>query len=126
MTDATRARLWRWAAIVPLIALGALAVASGTHDTTQAEGARQRMQATAQLVYGVAALLAALTLAMRSPLARRVFRIFAVAIVVAAGLAPVAWGGSSWWTGILAALVGALIAWLIWIPFRRGEAPPPA
>ena len=123
MSDATRARVWRWVAIVLLVALCGLGLNSARDDWTHTTDFGQRLQVAAQFAYGVAGLLAALTLAMRSPLARHFFRMFAVAAVVAAGLAPVVWGESAWWTGILAAFGGALIAWLLWLPFKRGEAP---
>ena len=126
MTDATRARIWRWVAIVPLIALGALALTGGGHDLTQSRNAVQRMQVAGQFVFGIGALLSAVALAMRSPFARRFYRVFAVGLAAAAALAPVAWTDARWWAGAVALLVSLLIAWLIWIPFARGDRPPPA
>jgi uncharacterized membrane protein YccC len=69
-------------------------------------------------------MLAAVALAARWPFARRLFRIFAIGTTLAAGLAPVYWGEQPWWTGVLAALGGLAIAWLIWLAFRRGDATP--
>ncbi|HEX8849422.1 MAG TPA: hypothetical protein VF761_07820 [Gemmatimonadaceae bacterium] len=125
MTDATRARIWRWVAMVPLIALGALALTGGSHDLTQSRTAVQRMQVAGQFVFGIAALLSAVALAMRSPLARRFYRMFVVGVAAAAGLAPVAWAEASWWQGAVALLGALVIAWLIWLPFERGDRPPP-
>ena len=127
MTDATRARIWRWVAIVPLIALGALALTGGSHDLTQSRNALQRAQVAGQFVFGIGALLSAVALAMRSPLARRFYRMFAVGLLIAAALAPVAWADAPWWQGAVAFFAALLIAWLIWLPFERGDRrSPPA
>ena len=121
MTPERRARVWRWVAIVLLVTICATGLNSARDSWAGAATAGQRAQNAAQLIYGVSGLLAAVALAARWPLARRLFRIFAIAITVAAALAPVVWGQASWWTGLLAAVVGALIAWLIWLAFVRGE-----
>ena len=104
-----------------LVALCATGLNSGRDDWRGAMTTGQRAQVAAQLTYGLSGLLAALALAARWPFARRLFRIFAIAVTLAAGLAPVVWGESPWWTGLLAAIAGALIAWLIWLAFVRGD-----
>jgi hypothetical protein len=121
VTPERRARIWRWVAIVLLVALCAAGLNSGRGDWRGAMTAGQRAQVAAQLTYALSGLLAAVALAARWPFARRLFRIFAIAVTLAAGLAPVVWGESPWWTGLLSALAGALIAWLIWLAFVRGE-----
>lgn len=121
MNPATRERVWRWLAIVLLVGMCGTGINSALDSWPGATNAGQRMQSAAQIVYSVAGLLAAVALAARWPFARRFFRIFAIATIVAAGLAPVVWGETAWWTGVLAALGGALIAWLIWLPFVRGD-----
>lgn len=121
MTPQSRARVWRWVAIVLLVVLCGTGMNSARDAWPAMQSAGQRAQTAAQVIYSLAGLLAAVALAARWPIARRLFRIFAIAIVVAAALAPTVWGGSAWWTGIPAAAVGALIAWLIWLPFVRGE-----
>ncbi|HEX2780388.1 MAG TPA: hypothetical protein VHM30_12870 [Gemmatimonadaceae bacterium] len=123
MKPATRERAWRWLAIVLLVAMCATGINSALDSLPDARTAGQRMQSAAQIIYSVAGLLAAVALAARWPFARRFFRIFAIATIIAAGLAPVFWGGTAWWTGVLAAIVGAIIAWLIWLPFVRGDRP---
>ena len=126
MSTGTRARIWRWVAILALVALCALGINSAMDDWTHVENAGQRMQVAAQFTYGVAGLLAAVALAARWPFARRFFRIFTIAAMLAAGLAPVYWGLSPWWTGLLAALGGLAIAGLIWLAFKRGDVAPAA
>ena len=126
MSPGHRARVWRWVAIVLLVALCATGLNSARDSWPSVMTTGQRAQNAAQLTYGVAGLLAAVALAARWPIARRLFRIFAIAVTLAAGLAPVVWGETAWWTGAIAAVVGALIAWLIWLAFVRGERVDPA
>ena len=121
MNPARRARIWRWVAIALLIALCGTGLNSARDAWPGAETTGQRAQAAAQVIYSVAGLLAAVALAARWPIARRLFRIFAVATTIAAGLAPVVWGETAWWMGAIAAVVGAVLAWLIWLAFVRGE-----
>jgi len=115
------ARTLRWVAIVLLVALCASGLNSARDTCPSVATAGQRAQSAAQVTYSMADLLAAVALAARWPLARRLFRIFAIAAVAAAALAPVVWGNTAWWTGALAALGAALIAWLIRLAFVRGE-----
>ncbi|MFL5562017.1 MAG: hypothetical protein ACJ79K_11125 [Gemmatimonadaceae bacterium] len=124
MTPERRARVWRWTAIVLLVALCGTGMNSARDDWSSAMTTGQRAQAVAQVVYSAAGLLAAVALAARLPVARRLFRIFAIAVTLAAGLAPVVWGETAWWTGVLAAVAAAVIAWLIWLAFVRGERTP--
>jgi peptidoglycan/LPS O-acetylase OafA/YrhL len=121
VTPERRARVWRWVAIVLLVAMCGTGMNSARDAWHPAMTTGQRVQTAAQFLYSAAGLLAALALAARWPGARILFRIFAVAVVIAAALAPTAWGGAGWWTGVLAAGVGALIAWAIWVPFVKGE-----
>jgi hypothetical protein len=46
---------------------------------------------------------------------------FALGVAIASGLAPVAWGDAPWYSGIFALAGGLLVAWLIWLAFRRGD-----
>ena len=115
------AALWRWLAILLLIAMGATGLQSATGSWPHARGPGQRVQAASQFVYSVSALLAAVGLAARWPIARVFFLVFALSATIAAALAPVVWGGTSWWTGAIAALAAAGIAWLVSHPFRRRE-----
>ena len=121
MTPERKAHIWRWVAIVLLVALCGSGMNSARDAWPGATTSAQRAQVAAQVVYSTAGLLAAVALAARWPIARRLFRIFAVAAVIAAGLAPVVWGETAWWTGVLAAVAGAAMAWLIWLAFVRGD-----
>jgi peptidoglycan/LPS O-acetylase OafA/YrhL len=119
-----KARIWRWVAIVLLVALCGSGLNSARDAWSGVTTPGQRAQTAAQVIYSVAGLLAAVALAARWPIARRLFRIFAIAAVVAAGLAPVVWGETAWWTGAAAAVAGAVLAWVIWLAFVRGEQMP--
>lgn len=123
MTTARRAALWRWLAILLLIAMGATGLNGAGGSWTGATTFAQRVQSASQFTYSVFALLAAVALAARWPIARILFLGFAIAATVAGGLAPVVWGGTAWWTGAVAALAAAAIAWIISLPFRRGDRP---
>lgn len=124
MNPGRRARIWRWVAIVLLVALCGSGLNSARDAWPGAATTGQRAQAAAQVVYSVAGLLAAVALAAQWPIARRLFRIFTVAAIIAAGLAPVVWGNTAWWTGAIAAVAAAVMAWLIWLAFARGEHSP--
>ena len=124
MNPERRARIWRWVAIVLLVALCGTGLNSARDAWPGAATTGQRAQAAAQVTYAVAGLLAAVALAARWPIARRLFRIFAIAATIAAGLAPVVWGNTAWWTGAIAAVAGAAMAWLVWLAFVRGERAP--
>ena len=124
MTRERGARAWRWTAIVLLVALCGTGMNSARDAWPSAMTTGQRVQTAAQMIYAVIGLLAAVSLAARWPIARRLFRIFAIAVTLAAGLAPVVWGEAAWWTGAIAAVAAAVIAWLIWLAFVRGERAP--
>lgn len=81
MSPGHRARVWRWVAIVLLVALCATGLNSARDSWPSVMTTGQRAQNAAQLTYGVAGLLAAVALAARWPIARRLFRIFAIAFV---------------------------------------------
>jgi hypothetical protein len=124
VTPERRARIWRWTAIVLLVALCGTGMNSARDAWPSATTTGQRAQTVAQMIYAVFGLLAAVALAARWPIARRLFRIFAIAVTLAAGLAPVVWGETPWWTGVVAAVAAAAIAWLIRLAFVRGERAP--
>ena len=124
MNAAQRARTWRWVAIILLVALCGTGLNSARDAWPSAATTGQRAQSVAQLAYSLAGLLAAVALAARWPIARRIFVIFAIAVTFAGALAPVVWGGTAWWTGVRAAAASAAIAWLIWLAFVRGERGP--
>jgi peptidoglycan/LPS O-acetylase OafA/YrhL len=124
VTPERRARVWRWVAIVLLVALCGSGLNSARDAWPGAATTGQRAQTAAQVIYSVAGLLAAVALAARWAIARRLFRIFAIAAIIAAGLAPVVWGETAWWTGAVAAVAGAVLAWVIWLAFVRGERAP--
>ena len=121
MTPERRARVWRWVAIVLLVAMCGSGLNSARDAWHPGMTAGQRVQTVAQFLYAVAGLLAALALAARWPGARILFGVFAGSVVIAAALAPTVWGGAAWSIGILAAGVGILIAWVIWLPFVKGD-----
>jgi hypothetical protein len=92
-----------------------LGVKEGLDGLRDAEGGGQRVAAVFQILYGLAAIMCLIALFARPRWARGAFGAWAFALTMTAGLAPVVWGGTAWWTGVLsgaiALLVAALVCW---------------
>src|SRR5688572_1963610 len=85
----------------------------GIQEWFQSQSIGQRIQTAAQFAYGLFALLTVASV-WRPGMFARVVRVgFLVAVSVAAGLAPVAWGDAAWWAGVVAGVAALLIAVLI-------------
>lgn len=86
----------------------------------QASDAGRMIQTGAQLLSGTAALACLATAPSGGRWWQRARHAFAATTMVAGGVAPVAWGGASYWVGAAAALGGLGIAYgLTWM-LRRG------
>ena len=104
-------------AILLLLALAWLGLRGGIQEWPQAQSPAQRIQTAAQFAYGLLALLTAASITRSGMFGRVVRGSWLVAITVAGGMAPVVWGGSAWWAGLVAGLasllVGLVILWLL-------------
>ena len=104
-------------AIVLLLALTWLGFQGGIHQWPQPQSPGQRIQTIAQFAYGLSALLTVVSVWATGTFGRVARASFLVSLSVAAGLAPVVWGGAAWWAGLVAALaallIGLLIIWLL-------------
>lgn len=115
---------WLALSIVLLGALGVQGVWSGVDDFPDAGTRLQFISSITQFGYGILALLAipALLVAWRG--LKTVLRLWLLAITITGGLAPVAWGEASVWTGIAAAtltlVIGLVIIWVV----RRAQVAP--
>jgi hypothetical protein len=98
------------------------AISGGIAQLSSAETGLQRAQSWFQVGYGVLSILVFAMTFRTSALARYVRLGWAAAVVGAAGLAPVAWGGTGWGIGALAAAVGvgiaAVLLWSLRFAFR--------
>jgi hypothetical protein len=98
-------------------------ISGGVSQLSSAETLLQRAQTFIQLGYGIIALLVVASTFRASAFARYVRIAWAVAVTLAAGLAPVAWGGTGWGPGTVAAVVGlGMAAIMLW--FLRTSSRP--
>ena len=104
-------------AVLLLLVLAWVGVQGGIQQWPQPQSPGQRIQTIAQFAYGLFAALTVASVWRSEAFGRAVRMSFLVAITVAAGIAPVVWGGAAWWAGLVAGLaalgVGVLILWLL-------------
>jgi hypothetical protein len=100
--------------ILLLLTLAWLGIRGGIDQWSQPQTPAQRTQTVSQFVYGFLSLLVVLSV-WQGAFARVIRMCWLVSLAISAGLAPVVWGESSWWIGIVAAAltiaVGLLILW---------------
>jgi len=96
-----------------LAGLAYLGLFNGAPQWSQAANAGQRIQTLAQIAYGGLGVVGVGAVVARRTWARAVLWGVVAAATVAAGLAPVVWGGTSWLNGAAAALGAFLISWLV-------------
>lgn len=94
----------------------------GIHDLPQSSTLGEKIQSAAQVAYGVFALLSAAT-AFASPRWARLSRAgWILSCTLAAGLASIAWGGTTLAIGLLsaagAAVITSLIVWMLHLGTR--------
>lgn len=115
-------RAGRVAGIVLLAGLGAQGVWSAFGQWGGAATLGQVVQTVAQVLYGGMGLVGAGLAVARRPLRATVRWAWALAVTVAAGMAPVVWGGAGRLSGLASAAVGFVIAGAILWLVRRGVA----
>lgn len=96
--------------VLLLVALAWLGLSGGVRQWPLSQGAGETAQTVAQLAYGLLSVLSILTTRWGRRWAPLVLAGWALSITIAAGLAPVVWGGSGWPSGLLAAAAALLIA----------------
>jgi hypothetical protein len=121
-----RSRVDPWL-VFSLILLGGLGIQgtwSGINDWPEAVTRLQFMSSAMQVTYGVLSLIAIPGLLISWRGLKAVLHLWLAAITITGGLAPVAWGESSVWTGIAAAaltlVIGLVIIWIV----RRAQVAP--
>ena len=99
-----------------LAVLGWLGVRDGVEQLSESRSPIQWAQSVSQLAYGILSVAAIVTVLWARRWKTIVLRAWAVAITVAAGLAPMAWGGMGLSSGLTAAVGTLLIALgIIWL-----------
>lgn len=104
-------------ALVMLLVLAWTGISGGVSQLGTAKTAGQTIQTVFQFVYGLFALLSIATIIRGREWNRLMLVCWTIALALAAGIASVAWGGTSFAVGLgsgaAAGLVGAGIAWLL-------------
>ncbi len=97
-------------AVLLLLGMTWLGVTGGVHQIPRSHSLGQWIQSLAQLGYGVLSPVVAAT-GLRARLAGRLtLGSWMLSMVVAGGLAPVVWGGTSWALGLASAGAAVLLA----------------
>ena len=96
----------------------------GIHQLPESQTLGQQSQTVAQLAYGIFGLLAVITTFWGRRWRLSILACWAIALTLAAGFAPVVWGGTSVTTGFLSGGAGLLIAVAIAWLLRAGSRVP--
>ena len=108
--------------VLLLLGLTWLGVSGGVHQIPQSHTPGEWIQSIAQLVYGMLSLMGLLTRFRRSGWSRVMLWCWVVSMMLAAGLAPVVWGGTTIGVGLVSAgAVGLLALGIVWL-VRAGLA----
>ena len=115
MPDAVRRSRWVFLAIALLI-LSGVGIWNGWDEWPGAETGAQKLATLTEVGYGILGLIGALTVHLAWPGTRVLLSIWAACLGITVGLAPVVWGGSPAWTGVLAGLgaglFGVAVIWM--------------
>ena len=113
-------------AILLLLALAWSGIYGGVEQLSQAPTPGQIVQTAAQLVYGLLSLLVVAS-AFRAHRFIRIIRwAWVAAVTIAAGLASVVWGETTWTIGLVGAVAAGGVALLILWLLRVGTRPMPS
>lgn len=96
-----------------VLALSVYLALAAFHDWGAAAGAGQRIAAITQVAYCILGAVAGLAALFRRSLLGPLAVLWVLAVSVAATLAPVVWGETSWLVGIVSGLSGGVFAGLI-------------
>jgi hypothetical protein len=106
-----------------LAGLGWLGLSGGVEQFSMSRSLIQWAQSMSQLAYGILSVAAIVAVLRRRRWKTAVLRAWTVAVTLAAGLAPVAWGGLGLSSGLMAGggtlLIALAIIWLV----RPGSVP---
>lgn len=123
-------RLRNWIAIGLIAALLLLTGYTGVRDAVGeyavAVSLGQKAGTAAEALYGLLSLAAVVGVVARRPWASPLLLAWAAALILTAGMAPIVWGGTGLWPGIVAAASTAAVAGaVLWVWWRFGRPPEP-
>ena len=122
MSDTIRRSRWVWLAIALLVLSGS-GIWNGWDEWPGAEDGAQKLASITEVGYGVLGLIGALAIYWGWAGTRLLLWIWTFCLGVTAGLAPVVWGGSPLWIGILCGVgAGLLGVWIVWMSTRTIKA----
>lgn len=113
-------------AIVLLLTLAWTGIQGGVEAWPKAQSSGQKTQSATQLTYGLLSLLVVASATSTNRFSRIVRWAWVAALAVAAGLASVVWGETTWTIGLVAAVATGGVALLILWPLRVGTKPMPS
>ena len=108
-------------AVLLLLATSWLGLKGGIEQWPQSQSLVQKVQSAAQFVYGILAVVAVASATRTGTFAGVVRVSWLVAITIAGGIAPVAWGGAGWLAGVVAGLAACVVALLVLWLLRAGS-----
>lgn len=85
-------------------------ISGGLREFPRADSLGQQVQTVAQLLYGGFAALVLLTTRQSRGIKRSVRALWVLTVSLAAGIAPVAWGGTGVLTGVMTFVLSAVVA----------------
>lgn len=108
--------------LVLLAAWAWLGITEGLNGWQDAASPGQRACSASQILSGLAAVLCVIAVFSHPAWLRLAFTVWAVLLTVTGGMAPVVWGGTPVWQGILAGAITALVAALVCWGAFAGES----
>ena len=118
--DTVRRSRWVVLAIVVLL-LSTVGIWNGWDEWPDADSTGQTFASITEIGYGVLGMIGAFAVHLRWTGTRTVLWIWALCLGTTAGLAPVVWGGSPAWVGVLSGVsAGLLGVAVIWMSKRQG------
>lgn len=111
-----------WLSVVLLLLLGVAGLQGFLNDFDEVETLGQRIHTLAQISFAFTGVAAGVGAIMRKRWAGTVALLFAFAVAVAAGLAPVVWGDAGTASGVASAGVAFLIGFVLHLGVAGGRA----
>lgn len=123
MTNRISSRIYRYAAIVLSLVFSYLGINGWLHQWSKCTNAGLVIQTIAQLLYGILGVAVAVVLIRKRRLPKVLEWTWPITMAIAAGLAPIFWGGTGILPGVSSGIAGLLLGvGMIWLA-RRGSRP---
>jgi hypothetical protein len=113
-------RIFRFAAIVLSFAFSYLGISGWLHQWSKCNTVGLMIQTIAQLLYGLLGLVTGVILIRKRRLPKILEWAWPLTLAIAAGIAPVVWGGTGIFPGITSGVAGLLLGLgMVWLA-RKG------